>query len=144
MKVSTRGRYGLRAMIDLAIHSKETHVSLASIAERQNVSLNYLEQAFSVLKKTGLVKSVKGAQGGYTLAYPPENITVYQILQVLEGDLSIIDRQVNNEGPIQYCIQEQIWDKIDTKLKELLTSITLKDLAEEYENGCAKDPMYYI
>jgi Rrf2 family protein len=144
MKVSTRGRYGLRAMIDLAIHSKETHVSLASIAERQNVSLNYLEQAFSVLKKTGLVKSVKGAQGGYTLAYPPENITVYQILQVLEGDLSIIDRQVNNEGPIQHCIQEQIWDKIDTKLKELLTSITLKDLAEEYENGCAKDPMYYI
>jgi Rrf2 family protein len=89
MKLSTKGRYGLRAMVDLAVHSSGEHVALYSIAERQNISENYLEQVFSILRKAGLVKSVKGAQGGYTLADKPSNISIGAILRVLEGDLSV-------------------------------------------------------
>ena len=76
MKISTKGRYGLRAMLDLALNSKMGHVSLYSIAERQGISESYLEHMFSTLRKAELVKSIKGAQGGYTLAYSPSKIKI--------------------------------------------------------------------
>ena len=91
MRLSTKGRYGLRAMVDLAVYSKSEHVALNSIAERQGISMNYLEQVFSTLRKSGLVKSIKGAQGGYILSEEPSNIKVGRILRVLEGPLSVID-----------------------------------------------------
>jgi Rrf2 family transcriptional regulator, cysteine metabolism repressor len=91
MKLSTNSRYGLRAMADLAANYTGAPVSLAEIAERQHVSLNYLEQAFAALRRAGLVRSAKGAQGGYAPAGDPKNVTVAAILRVLEGDLSIID-----------------------------------------------------
>ena len=90
MKVSTKGRYGLRAMIDLALYSQNDQVPLVSIAERQDISKSYLEQVFSTLRKAGLVTSIKGAQGGYVLASDPEDITVGMILRALEGDLSVV------------------------------------------------------
>jgi Rrf2 family cysteine metabolism transcriptional repressor len=144
MKISTKGRYGLRALIDLTIHSENGHVSLNSIAERQNISLNYLEQAFSALKKNGLIKSVKGAQGGYILADSPENITVYRILSVLEGDLSIVD-EADPENLIQRSIKQNIWDKIDASVHGIFNSLSLRDLAEDYRKAREKnEPMYYI
>ena len=88
MKVSTKGRYGLRAMIDLSLYSKNELVPLASIAERQDISKSYLEQVFSALRKAGLVKSIKGAQGGYSLSTGPEDITVGMILRALERLIS--------------------------------------------------------
>lgn len=91
MKMSTKGRYGLRAMLDIAINSRGDIVNVKSIAERQNISESYLEQVFSILRKAAIVKSIKGAQGGYILADDPSNITVGQILRTLEGNLNVVD-----------------------------------------------------
>ena len=87
MRLSTRGRYGLKAMYQLACHYGEGPISLNSIAEEQDLSENYLEQLVATLRKEGLLNSVRGAQGGYMLAKPPEDITVGNILRTLEGDL---------------------------------------------------------
>ncbi|NLY42619.1 MAG: Rrf2 family transcriptional regulator [Clostridiaceae bacterium] len=149
MRLSTKGRYGLRAMVDLAVHSKGDHVALNSIAQRQGISIHYLEQVFSQLRKSGLVKSVKGAQGGYTLAEPPENITVGRILRALEGPLSIIDKDEQNTGEeetsIEQCIRIKVWDKMNECLNELVDSITLEDLVEDYRKINEEEYiMYYI
>ena len=95
MKISTKGRYGIRALIDLAVNSTNGHVSLVNIANRNQISVHYLEHVFSSLKRGGIVKSVKGAQGGYVLADKPENITVAQMILALEGSYSIEPESVN-------------------------------------------------
>ncbi|NLE26402.1 MAG: Rrf2 family transcriptional regulator [Clostridiaceae bacterium] len=148
MKISTKGRYGLRAMVDLAIHAQSEHVALSAVAERQNISTNYLEQVFSGLRKAGLVKSVKGAQGGYVLAENPENIKVGTILRVLEGNLSVIDgiETQNIDGKsIQYCLKQSVWDKIDESISNVVDSITLEDLVNDYNRLNSSDTiMFYI
>lgn len=149
MKISTKGRYGLRAMIDLAVFSRGEHVALASIAERQEISINYLEQVFAILRKAGLVKSVKGAQGGYVLTDAPSNIKAGTILRALEGQLSIVDEGAENIGinetNINKCIRINVWDKMNLCLNDLLDSITLEDLTEDYRklNGIESN-IYYI
>lgn len=147
MKISTKGRYGLRAMIDLAIHSNGTHVPLFNIAERQGISAIYLEQVFSTLRKAGLVKSVKGAQGGYLLADVPEKMSVGVILRALEGDLSVVDEQdiKSSESLVSECIKVEVWDKIDESISELVDNISLQDLLKEHRLlNEKKNPMYYI
>lgn len=150
MKISTKGRYGLRAMMDMAVHASSEHVAVRNIAERQNISENYLEQVFSVLKKSGLVKSVKGAQGGYVLANKPSNITVGTILRVLEGDLSVmddIDDSTSSEEirRIRCSIRKNVWDVMNSKINEVVDSMTLQNLADEYSSLLGKKvPMYYI
>jgi len=134
MKISTKGRYGLRAMLDLAIHSG-SHVSIGAIAERQNVSANYLEQVFALLRKGGLVNSIKGAQGGYVLADKPANITVGKILRVLEGDLAIAvddNSTALNNNQMEYCLKNAVWDKLNASINQLADSITLEDLIHQY------------
>lgn len=148
MKISTKGRYGLRAMVDLAINAQNEHVALSAVAERQNISTNYLEQVFSGLRKAGLVKSVKGAQGGYTLTENPENIKVGTILRVLEGSLSVIDgldiENIDSKS-IQYCLKQSVWDKIDESISNVVDSITLEDLVNDYKRLNSSDAiMYYI
>ncbi len=148
MKISTKGRYGLRAMVDLATFSNGDHVALSSIAERQGISINYLEQVFSALRKAGLVKSIKGAQGGYTLADRPASIKVGSILRVLEGDLTVIDGDEaapSDSSSIQYCLKIMLWDKMNNCLNDLVDAITLEDLVNDYKrlNGL-NDIMYYI
>lgn len=148
MKVSTKGRYGIRALVDLAVHSIETHVSLVSIAERQKISLNYLEQVFASLRKAGLVKSIKGSQGGYVLSRSPKEITVGEVIAVLEGDFRIVDDNLFEDGeldPIRMAIKTLLWDKINANVNHYLTSTTLEDLAEEYRRLNNDFPeMYYI
>lgn len=142
--MSTKGRYGLRAMIDLALYSKNDLVPLISIAERQDISKSYLEQVFSALRKAGLVKSIKGAQGGYTLSTEAENITVGMILRALEGDLSVVpieDDTPNNR--IECYIRTKIWEEIDNKVFSYIDSITLKDITDDYLKMDSA-PMYYI
>lgn len=145
MKISTKGRYGLRAMVDLAINSREGCVTLVSIAERQNVSVKYLEQVFSILKKGGLVQSVKGAQGGYVMSDNTENITVGDILRTLEGDLSIVPEQDNycgvsgmhnkqdNQGKMDRYLNKNLWRKINEEINHIVNSTTLKQLVDEYD-----------
>jgi Rrf2 family protein len=149
LKLSTKGRYGLRAMIDLAIHSNGEHVSLYSIAERQQISENYLEQVFATIRKAGLVKSIKGAQGGYILSDSPANIKIGAILRALEGNLSVVDENAERAGEkkntIQQCIKVNVWDKMNQRINELVDSITLEDMVNEYKKmNNSEDVMYYI
>lgn len=148
MKLSTKGTYGLRALIDLAIHSNGIQQSLASIANRQNISEIYLEQVFSTLRKAGIVKSVKGAQGGYLLAKEPQHINAGAVLRILEGDLSVIDEGVSSSfetNSISNCVKVNVWDKIDAKVDALLNAVTLENLIEEHNNiHGIKVEMFYI
>lgn len=148
MKISTKGRYGLRAMVDLVVYSRGDHISLKSIAERQNISEGYLEQVFSTLRKTGLINSIKGAQGGYALADRPENITVGKILRALEGKLSVIDEKSIEEKTndrIEECIREKVWNTINESIDNVVDKITLEKLMNEYNKMTEQEVnMYYI
>jgi Rrf2 family protein len=147
MKLSTKGRYGLRAMLDLAVNSAGDHVSLYNIAERQGVSENYLEQVFSALRKAGLVKSVKGAQGGYILAHQPSKTTVGTILRALEGDLSVVDDEKENSAGnlVIRCIKNEVWDRMNESLNKVVDSITLEDLLLDYRKmEGVNNEMYFI
>lgn len=149
MKISTKGRYGLRAVIDLAINPSGEHVALYSIAQRQGISENYLEQIFSTLRKAGLVKSVKGAQGGYILAGHPAEITIGSVLRALEGNLSIIDEDKEADGSdssiLQHCIRDTLWDRINESINDVVDSITIEDIITEYNKRNGNQPlMFYI
>jgi len=147
MKISTKGRYGLRSMLDLAINTNGDHVSLNSIAERQNISPNYLEQVFSTLRKSGLVNSVKGAQGGYTLADNPSRISVGSILRALEGNLSVTgeNEDIEARNQIEYCLRTNVWDAINSSVNNVVDSITLEDLVVEHKKLAGNmSSMFYI
>lgn len=135
MKVSTRGRYGLRALVDMAVNSGDGPVSLVQVAKRQSISLNYLEQVFGTLRKAGIVISIKGAGGGYKLAKPAEKITVKEILEALEGEFSIVDRiPGTEEDALQKVIEKLVWSRIDRNVNSFLEERTLQMLAEEYRS----------
>lgn len=143
MKLSTKGRYGLKAMLELAMNSAGEKVSLKSIAEKQGISENYLEQLFATLRKAGLVKSIRGAQGGYFLAKPPAMITVGEILRTLEGSLAPVDC-VEENLPKQCrrsdeCVTRIIWEKIRDKINEVVDSITLENLMVDLHNMYEKE-----
>ncbi|MBM7623233.1 RrF2 family transcriptional regulator [Sporohalobacter salinus] len=136
MKLSTKGRYGVRAMVDLALHCNEKGATpLHSIAERQNISEHYLEQLIATLRKAGLVNSVRGAHGGYLLAKDPGEITVKDIIQTLEGPIApsecVAEESENNCENIDDCITRLIWKKLQNTINEVLSSITLEDLRQE-------------
>ena len=135
MKISTKGRYGLRAMIDLAIHCSEGYVALAGISERQDLSLNYLESIFAYLKRAGLVTGIAGAQGGYVLSRPANEITLQDNLSVLEGDMSVYD-SVGEETKIRSFLNRNVWDAVDHSVNEVLTNTTLEDVMKEIEAKC--------
>lgn len=148
MKVSTKGRYGLRAIVDLAVNDKDGQVPLKSVAERQGLSENYLEQLFSSLKKAGLVKSIRGAQGGYMLAKPAEKISVGDVLRSLEGTLCPVDC-IDLEAPVScdradMCVTATVWAKLRDKINEVVDSISIADLVLEFENKTQSGYIYYI
>jgi Rrf2 family protein len=130
MKISTKGRYGLRALIDLAVNSNGGCVSLADISGRQDLSLNYLESIFSYLKRAGMVIGIPGSQGGYILSRPAKEITLFDILTVLEGDMSVYD-SVGNETQIRSFLNRNVWDVIDGDINEVLSGTTLEDVLKE-------------
>ncbi len=143
MKFSTKGRYGLQAMLDLAVHNKDGTVVLKSIAERQGLSESYLEQLFAVLKKAKLVKSIRGAQGGYSLAQSPENITVGQILRALEGPVVSHKCAAEKGEPCSSsyncCVTKNVWERIEEGIYEITDSITLLQLVKEFEKDLKND-----
>ncbi len=134
MKLSTKGRYGLRALIDLALYSEEEAVSLQSIAGRQNISVSYLEQLVRKLKKEGLVTSVRGAQGGYKLAKPAQEISVGEVLRALEGSINAVScgegENVHCQGE-DLCVTRYVWQRINASIQETVDSIMLDQLVEE-------------
>jgi Rrf2 family protein len=130
MKISTRGRYGVRLLIDLAEHTSEPHVSLASIAERQNISARYLEQVAVILRRTGYIRSVKGASGGYTLAKRPADIVIGDVLRVLEGDMIIVDglRSGEVENKLQRCIRTTVYNRLNDRIANVVDRVTLASM----------------
>lgn len=148
MKISTKGRYGLRALIYLSLHSKEGQVSLISIANHNQISIHYLEQVFSALKKAGIVKSVKGAQGGYILADAPKNITVSRIITSLEGEYTIAREEIDDFSEFRYislAIQQKLWDRINKEMDHILMNTSLEDLVNGYVSlSQSGQDMYYI
>lgn len=148
MKFSKKSRYGLRALVDLSVNSKTAHVSLNSIAERNDISLQYLEQVFAALRRAGIVKSIKGSQGGYLLSTEPQNITVAEILEALEGSYQVDDEEVPSDSAsheISATIQRLVIDQVNRKLDGILGSITLADLEKDYiEHRNFSGDMYYI
>lgn len=139
MKISTKGRYGLLAMIDIAAHQSQGSVSLRSVAERTDLSESYLEQLLSTLRKAGLVKSTRGAQGGYMLAKSPDSITMGDILRELEGSLSPVGcLETSEDSPTSRgcssCVTRPVWEKLYNSLNNILDNTKLSDLANEYSN----------
>ncbi len=133
MKLSTKGRYGLRAMIDLALYSDEEAVSIQSISARQNISDNYLEQLVRKLKKEGLVVSVRGAQGGYLLKKEPQEYTVGMILRLTEGSLApvaCLDGDENDCERQESCVTLILWKKIYDAVSGVVDHTTLQDLVD--------------
>ncbi|HKL79577.1 MAG TPA: Rrf2 family transcriptional regulator [Mobilitalea sp.] len=136
MKLSTKGRYGLRAVLDLAIQVEGETVALSQIAERQGISLNYLEQLIAKLKKAGIVNGIRGAQGGYILAKPTEDISVGEILRALEGDLNPVDCSEVNKGDTpcsnaDSCVTKYVWKRISDSINDAVDGIMLSELVAE-------------
>lgn len=130
MKISTRGRYGIRLMLALALNYNNGTIPLKTIAKDQGISEKYLEQIINPLTKSGLVKSFRGAQGGYMLTNPPEATTVGEILRVLEGSLSPVDCVDHpNCANSDHCVSLSIWKKMKVALDEVVDNITLADMA---------------
>jgi Rrf2 family transcriptional regulator, cysteine metabolism repressor len=135
MKLSTKGRYGVKAMVDLAIHYGVQPISIKSISERQHISEYYLEQLFSALRKSGLIKSVRGAQGGYVLNRAPEEITVAEVMYVLEGPIEISDCLEDGIcNNIECCATRLLWERVKNSLDSVLKSTTLSDMVNDYNN----------
>ncbi len=132
MKISTKGRYGLRTMIDLAINYNAGYIPLKDIAKRQELSEKYLEQIMTPLNRSGLVNSVRGAQGGYTLKHPAETITVGMVLRALEGSLSPVDciDRGNSCPRSEVCISIFVWRKLKGAIDDVVDNITLADLVK--------------
>ena len=138
MKLSTKGRYGLRALIDLALYSEKEAASIASISARQQISESYLEQLIAKLRKAGLVKSVRGAGGGYMLAKPASEISVGDILRALEGNLSPGNcpglEDVGFCAGSDYCVTKYVWQKINESINRTVDEIKLDQLIQESKN----------
>jgi len=137
MKISTRGRYALRLMIDLATASPEEYVTIKSIAAHQEISEKYLEQIITVLSRAGYVKSARGAQGGYRLAKPAEEYTVGMILRAIEGSLvpvACMEDEPNQCPRSVTCVTLDIWKQINDAVSSVVDHITLADLAQKQKN----------
>ncbi|URZ06393.1 RrF2 family transcriptional regulator [Clostridium felsineum] len=135
MKLSTKGRYGVKAMVDLAIHYGEDPVSIKSISERQKISESYLEQLFVPLRKANLIKSIRGSQGGYVLSKDPKDIYISNIFDVLEGPIEISDCvESDNCNNSDYCVTRLLWVKIKESIDNVTKTITLKDMVDDYNS----------
>jgi len=135
MKLSKKSRYGLRALVDLSVNSQNGHVTLSSIAERNHISPQYLEQVFASLRKAGIVRSLKGPQGGYLLNDKPENIKVSFILEVLDGSYQLEPEEILKDistSKISVTIQEMVIDVVNKQVDEILQSVSLGDLEKDY------------
>lgn len=133
MKISTKGRYALRLMLDLAMHQEGDPVRIKDIAARQDISAKYLEQIVSVLVKAKYVRSVRGPQGGYHLAKKPEEYTAGSIIALIEGDLSpvsCLEDEVNRCPRQSVCVTLRLWKELDQAIHEVLDRYTLADLME--------------
>ena len=137
MKISTKGRYALRIMIELGMNLNQGPVRVKDIASRQNISEKYLEQIISMFNKAGYVKSVRGAQGGYLLTKEPKEYTVGMILRLAEGSIapaSCVDGDMEGCDKKGACVSAMLWEKINNAVNEVVDNTTLQDLVDWQRN----------
>lgn len=137
MKISTKGRYALRLMIDLSIQDNEDYIPLKQIAERQGVSVKYLEQIINTLTKAGFVRGARGSKGGYKLADKPENYTVGMILRLTEGSLApvaCLDANADICPRAETCVSLQAWKRLDDAINSVVDNITVADLIKGHND----------
>jgi Rrf2 family protein len=144
MKISTRGRYGIRLLIDLAEHPGEDHVALVNVAERQNISIRYLEQVAVILRRSGFIRSVKGASGGYALALRAQDINIGEALRVLEGDMLVVDPPIPSkaETKLQRCIRLTVFDRLNDRIAGVIDRKTLASVVGTVDPD--ESYMYFI
>lgn len=134
MKLSTKGKYGIKAMLELALVYNKGAISVRSISEKQNISELYLEQIFSILRKNEFIKSIRGAKGGYVLIKDPKDVTIKNIMDVLEGPVSIsncIEHGANCDN-LDKCATRILWVKIKDAIDDIFTSVTLQHIIDEH------------
>lgn len=133
MKISTKGRYALRLMVDLATNDDGGYIPLKSIAKRQDISEKYLEQIIILLNRGGLVKSTRGINGGYRLAHEPSYYTVGMILRLTEGSLApvtCLDEEINTCERVGFCSTLFVWEQLKEAIDSVVDNITLADIVE--------------
>jgi Rrf2 family protein len=140
MKISTKGRYALRLMLDLALNNTGEYITIKSIAARQNISEKYLEQIIALLHKAGYVKSVRGSQGGYRLAKEPSEYTVGMILRLTEGSLSPIDCLEDGDcDRYSECVTREVWKELYDAICNVVDNRTLQELVDRKQNQIQYD-----
>lgn len=146
MKLSTRTRYGTRAMLDLALRHRSGPVSAREIARRQEVSTKYLESLLAMLRSAGLVRTVRGAKGGYMLARSPDGITLREIFDVLEGAEGFVHctTDLNLCQRFETCVTQEVWGRLHTACMGILDATNLEDLAQRAREKSSSASMYYI
>ncbi len=138
MKISTKGRYGLRIMLDLARNSGNTPRMVSDICAEQNLSTKYVGRLILKLRSCGMIESVRGAKGGYIIRRLPKHITLLEIIEIMEGDISLVacvgcPKKCKNSGN---CIPREIWRELNEKIRHTFQSITLQDVLDRGYDGC--------
>jgi len=147
MKLSTKGQYGTRALLDLALHRGEGPVPLKDIAQRQDISLQYLEHLITPLIAAGIVRSTRGARGGVWLVKPPQEIKLSEVIQLLEGQIAPVECINNPEScpRSDLCATRDVWSELKKAMDGVLESTTLQDLVERQKSKeQPQEAMYYI
>ncbi len=146
MKISTRARYGTRLMLELALHYDEGPLFLKDIAKAEEISEKYLSQIIIPLRSAGLVNSLRGAHGGYTLSRPPEKITIKDIVEVLEGGFDLVSctEDASSCSRVSLCVTRGIWSDLGKKISQTLKATTLEDLVMQCKSKKKAALMYNI
>lgn len=134
MKISTKGRYGLRTLMDIAIHQADGPVNLRDIAERQGISSKYLWQIVNLLKTAGLVRGLRGPKGGYVLLRPPAAITLLDVIQILEGPISLVECVDDSSycDRMRNCVTHSIWSEVSQSVRDALARVTLAEILRRH------------
>lgn len=140
MKISTKGQYALEAVVDLALNSKDDFDSIKNISERRNISEKYLQQLFIMLKKNGIVESIRGSKGGFKLAKDTKKITVSNVIEALEGPLFPVPclmYENNNTNCLYYdnCVTKDVWEDITKEIYSVINSVTIFDIVNSIKGG---------
>ena len=134
MRLTTKGRYAVTAMLDLALHGTDRPVSLADISGRQAISLSYLEQLFAKMRRNKLVISTRGPGGGYSLENSPEDVCIADVISAVDEEMSVTNKDVmNGSTDFEPCLTEQLWEELSEQIQNYLTTISLADMMQNDE-----------
>jgi Rrf2 family protein len=145
MKISTKIRYGARAMLELASRYGEGPIDLKEIARKEDISLKYLEQVINPLRAAGLVKSIRGSKGGYSLAKPPSEICLYDVVETLEGAVNLVECLHDSKAchKAAFCVTRDIWKEVSDAISQIFYSITLEDMVNRRKEKEGLDQAMY-